>query len=109
VEEVIQRMLEVLRYVVVGGGVVLIFGRFYTTIAGLVVGIFFMILVNTHGIEDLVPRSFLLAEDVVLICGGLYAGTKEAGIARIWSYFAATVGVCLAITTIFGIGLGASS
>ncbi len=100
-----RRMIEALLGVIVVVGVVLIFGRFYSTMAGLLLGIFFLVALGAHSTWDFAPDSYLLVVDGVLICGGLYAGTRETGITRIWSYFAAAVGMCLAIMTIFGIGL----
>jgi hypothetical protein len=105
-------MIEALHYDYVIGALglvllVLIYGRFFRTMAGGLLRILFLITLATHSIEGLYPRPILLAMDGVLICGGLYAGTRETGITRIWSYFAAIVGVCLAIKTIFGIVLKA--
>ena len=102
--EVIGKMIEALFSVICVVGFVLMIGRFYKTMAGGLLGIFFLVALGTHA-TGVMTSSYLLVMDGVLICGGLYAGAREAGITSIWSYFIAAVGVCLATTTIFGISL----
>ena len=86
-------------------GLATLLQRFSNTRAALLSGLLLVLALATYRVWIFVPDPIALGVGALLIWSGWYAGRRETGIARIWSYAAAAVGGYLALSGIVGIVL----